>query len=169
MSSVFLCSSSTILIILVFLPVSCAIFTTDIRLNINHNNNHICINFHPPETTTLEVTPAETFIVSVIAKKDVVMINKNKKLINESFHLTQKYDKNKFLNLKLKFRPNKTNIEIQTINIVLIISGFRIHTQYPPVHLNDETFNIGKNNNKNNNINKYNTKTFSCLLYLSNL
>ncbi|OQB40170.1 MAG: hypothetical protein BWY04_01430 [candidate division CPR1 bacterium ADurb.Bin160] len=169
MSSVFLCSSSTILIILVFLPVSCAIFTTDIRLNINHINNRICINFPAPDTITLEVTQEETWIVSVMAKKDVVIINKNKKLIKESFSLAPKYDKNKFLNLKLKFHHNKISIDTNTINIVLNISGFRIHIPYPPVHLKEVTFKIGKNNNKNNNINKYHTKTFSCLLYLLNL
>jgi hypothetical protein len=161
-----LCSSSTILIIFVFFHVSCAAFTTEIRLNINHINNRICINFPAPDTTTLEVTQEETWIVSVIAKKEVVIINKNKKFIKESFSLAPKYDKNKFLNLKLKFRHTKTNIDINTINIVLNISGFRIHILYPPVHLKEVTFRIGKNTNKNNKINKYPIKILSCLLYL---
>jgi hypothetical protein len=53
-------------------------------------NKRTCINLLHPDTTTLDVTKEETCIVSVMAKNEVVIINKNKKLISESLSLHPK-------------------------------------------------------------------------------
>jgi hypothetical protein len=62
------------------------------------------------------------------AKNAVIMINKNKKFIKESFSLHQKYVKNKFLNFVLKFHQIKT-----TKHNSIIIA---IHAKLLPNNLN---------------------------------
>ena len=76
--------------IFVFFEDSFADLITETRVNIIPNNKSNCTNFHHHDTTTLDVTPDVTFIVSVIAKNDVVIINKNKKFINELLSLPPK-------------------------------------------------------------------------------
>ncbi len=127
------------------------------------------MNLPHQDTTTLDVTHAATFIVSVIAKKDVVIINRNKKFISESWSLHPKYDNNIFLNLKLTFRHISTSIDTNVINIVLKYVHDTNHTPYPPVPLREVTFMIGKNNKQNKSTTKYITNHFSRLLYLLNL
>jgi hypothetical protein len=109
------------------------------------------MNLPPQDTITLDVTHDVTLIVSVMAKKDVVMINKNKKFINESLSLHPKYDNNIFLNLKLKFRHISITIDTNEIIIVLKYGQDASHTLYHQVPLNEVTLTIGKNIKQNNN------------------
>jgi len=104
---------------LVFFQVSLADLMTDTNVSIIPINNNTWINLPHPDTITLDVTHEATCIVSVIAKNDVVMINKNKKFISESLSLQPKYDNNKFLNLKLMFRPMSIIIDTSIISVDL--------------------------------------------------
>jgi hypothetical protein len=72
------------LIIFVFFQTSLADLITDTNVNIIQISNKSCTNFPPHDITTLDVTHEATFIVSVMAKNEVVIINRNKKFIKES-------------------------------------------------------------------------------------
>jgi hypothetical protein len=56
--------------------------------------------------------------VFFIDKNAVIIINRNKKFINESFSFQPKYVENKFLKFTLKFRHTNTINEIKMISIV---------------------------------------------------
>lgn len=160
--------SSTIFIILVFFHKSLADLITQISVNIIPINNNNWINWPLHDKDTAVVIHDATFIVSVIAKNEVVIINKNKKFINELLSFHPKNESNIFLNLKLIFRHKRIAIEINVINIVLKyahdINQILCHEP-----LIGDILTIGKKTKQTKSNNKYTTNNFSWLLYLLNL
>ncbi|MBO4516958.1 hypothetical protein J5751_06090 [bacterium] len=98
----------------------------------------------------VEVALDAILTVFFIDKNAVMIINKNKKFINESFSFQPKYIENKFLNLTLIFHHTKTINESRIMNIVQRYSQLQKIQKLFDVaaHLKDVIFITGVNNKK---------------------
>ena len=135
------------MIIFAFFHVCCAHLTTEISVNTIPNSNNIKTKIHQLVNDIVDVALEAILTVFFIDKNTVIMINKNKKFIKESFSFQPKYVENKFLNLTLKFHQNNTTNESKTTSIVPKYSLFQIQNLVVVVHhLKEVIVMIGNNN-----------------------
>jgi hypothetical protein len=136
--------------------VICAHLTTETSVIHIPINNNINTKTHHHVNVIVEVALDAILTVFFIDKKAVIIINKNKKFINESFSFQPKYIENKFLNFTLTFHHINTTKESNMINIVQRYSQLqKIQKLFDAADpLKDVTLITGVNNKNTTNTNK---------------